>query len=88
MFIEVSTQFYTNKSDTNTPYWSPKGERIINLQVDRADRMNVVYSDNLGELVEAHVNKLNDEFNKFEILDWTVRFSKPFVLDFNMEVGS
>ena len=77
MYIEVSTQSFVNKSDTATPYWSPKGERVFNLEVDRDNELDVMYNDRLGESIEAVVASHNDELHKFEVLEWTVRFVDP-----------
>jgi|ETNvirenome_6_85_1030632.scaffolds.fasta_scaffold121125_2 hypothetical protein len=79
VIIKVQTQCFENYSDTDTPYWKPKGGQEFHFPTD-SDW--VVTNDSEG-IIEAIVNMLADYSNeacKYEYLDHDVDFHGIIVL--------
>jgi|TARA_B110000971_G_scaffold17462_1_gene16116 hypothetical protein len=72
------TQYHENYSDTNTPYWKPKGGQYFQIVIDSDI---VMYSTNLVKHLMDIVSAQSDEHNKYTYLEHDIEFSKPVVLD-------
>ena len=71
-------QYHENYSDTNTPYWKPKGGQEFQIVMDSDI---VMYSNNLVNHLTDIVSSQSDEHNKYSYLEHDVEFIKPVVLD-------
>ena len=76
--VNVMTQYHENYSDTNTPYWKPKGGQYFQIVIDSDI---VMYSTNLVKHLMDIVSAQSDEHNKYTYLEHDIEFSKPVVLD-------
>lgn len=76
--IKVMAQYHENYSDTNTPYWKPKGGQEFQIVMDSDI---VMYSNNLVNHLTDIVSSQSDEHNKYSYLEHDVEFIKPVVLD-------
>ena len=76
--VNVMTQYHENYSDTNTPYWKPKGGQYFQIVIDSDI---VMYSSNLVKHLMDIVSAQSDEHNKYTYLEHDIEFSKPVVLD-------
>ena len=78
--VLVSAQYYENYSDTETPYWKPKGGVDFSFPVD-ADLL--MYTPErelviaLNRLVEAQGNR----YVQYEYISHEVKFSSPIVVE-------
>jgi len=78
--ILVSAQYYENYSDTETPYWKPKGGMDF---IFPADSDLVMYTPEpllvsaLSRLVEAQSNG----YARYEYLSHEVKFFEPKVVE-------
>ena len=75
--IIINSQYYQNYSDTETPYWKPKGghefQIIVNSDV-------LMYSNELEKHLTKIVSKQSDGKEKFEYKGHEVQFSDPTML--------
>jgi hypothetical protein len=71
-------QYHENYSDTNTPYWKPKGGQEFQIVMDSDI---VMYSNDLVKHLTDVVSSQSDEHNKYSYLEHDVEFIKPVVLD-------
>ena len=76
--IKVMAQYHENYSDTNTPYWKPKGGQEFQIVMDSDI---VMYSNDLVKHLTDVVSSQSDEHNKYSYLEHDVEFIKPVVLD-------
>ncbi len=71
--IRISAQYYENYSDTDTPYWKPKGGHEFTIKAD-ADTIFYTYDSNLKEILSKMVADESDSHNKYEYIDHEVIF--------------
>jgi hypothetical protein len=71
-------QYFENYSDTNTPYWKPKGGQEFQIVIDSD---TILYSDELKNHLKEMISNQSDEHNKYEYIEHDVEFKKPIVLD-------
>ncbi len=76
--VNVMAQYHENYSDTNTPYWKPKGGQYFQIVIDSDI---VMYSSNLVKHLMDIVSAQSDEHIKYTYLEHEIGFSKPVVLD-------
>lgn len=76
--LRINSQYYENYSDSNTPYWKPKGGQVFEMEVEGDILM---YSTDLESHLKEMVSSQSDEHNKFEYIDHEVLFIKPIKLD-------
>ena len=76
--VKIMTQYHENYSDTNTPYWKPKGGQEFQIVIDSDV---VMYSNDLVKHLMDIVSAQSDEHNKYSYLEHDVEFIKPVVLD-------
>ena len=76
--VKVMAQYHENYSDTDIPYWKPKGGQEFQIVID-SDVM--MYSKYLEEHLDKLVSEQSDEHNKYEYIDHEVQFIEPIVLD-------
>ena len=74
--IRISAQYYENYSDTDTPYWKPKGGHEFTIKAD-ADTIFYTYDSNLKEILSKMVADESDSHNKYEYIDHEVIFFEP-----------
>jgi len=75
--IIINSQYYQNYSDTDTPYWKPKGGHEFQIVVNSDVLM---YSNELEKHLTKIVSKQSDEHEKFEYKGHEVQFSDPTML--------
>jgi hypothetical protein len=79
VIVLVSAQYYENYSDSETPYWKPKGGVDFSFP---ANPDLVMYAPQgalesaIGRLVEAQSNG----YARYEYLSHEVKFSEPIVV--------
>jgi hypothetical protein len=71
--IRITAQYYENYSDTDTPYWKPKGGHEFTIKAD-ADTIFYAYDSDLKEILSNMVADESDFHNKYEYLDHEVKF--------------
>ena len=78
--ILVSAQYYENYSDSQTPYWKPKGGVDFSFPVD-SDL--VMYAGNgfLENVLTKMVEEQSNEHSRYEYIDHEVKFSSPIVVE-------
>ena len=76
--IKVMAQYFENYSDTNTPYWKPKGGQEFQIVIDSD---TILYSDELKNHLKEMISNQSDEHNKYQYIEHDVEFKKPIVLD-------
>lgn len=75
--IIINSQYYQNYSDTDNPYWKPKGGHEFQIEVN-SDVL--LYSNDLEKHLTKIVSKQSDEHEKFEYRGHEVQFSEPTML--------
>tara|TARA_R110001606_G_scaffold62592_1_gene145530 strand:- start:2 stop:343 length:342 start_codon:yes stop_codon:yes gene_type:complete len=75
--IIINSQYYQNYSDTDTPYWKPKGGHEFQIEVNSDVLM---YSNELEKHLTKMVSKQSDGHEKFEYIGHEVQFQKPTML--------
>ena len=75
--IIINSQYYQNYSDTDTPYWKPKGGHGFQIEVNSDVLM---YSNELEKHLTKMVSKQSDGHEKFEYIGHEVQFQKPTML--------
>jgi hypothetical protein len=78
--ILVSTQYYENYSDNQTPYWKPKGGVDFSFPVD-SDLVMYAYKEDLKVALIKMVEEQSNEYSRYEYIDHEVKFSKPIVVE-------
>ena len=71
--IRITAQYYENYSDTDTPYWKPKGGQEFTIKAD-ADTIFYTYDSDLKEILSKMVADESDSHNKYEYLGHEVKF--------------
>jgi hypothetical protein len=71
--IRITAQYYENYSDTDTPYWKPKGGHEFTIKAD-ADTISYTYDSDLKEALSKMVADESDSHNKYEYIDHEVIF--------------
>ena len=70
--LRITTQYYENYSDSQTPHWKPKGGQTFIIKDIEGDM--IMYCDNLTEVCKNLISaKTNDHF-KYEYIDHEVDF--------------
>ncbi len=75
----INCQYYQNYSDTDTPYWKPKGGHEFVIEVES----DVMYSNKLEEHLTKMVEDETTEYEKFEYRGHELKFSEPTELNPN-----
>ena len=70
--IRIYTQYYENYSDTNVPYWKPKGGQTFEIENIESDL--VIYCDDLKEVLTNLVAAQSNEHIKYEYREHEVDF--------------
>jgi hypothetical protein len=78
--ILVSAQYYENYSDSQTPYWKPKGGVDFSFPID-SDLVMYVYKEELREALIKMVEEQSNEHCRYEYIDHEVKFSSPIVVE-------
>jgi hypothetical protein len=78
--ILVSAQYYENYSDTETPYWKPKGGADFSFPID-SDLVMYLYKEDLREALIKMVEEQSNEYSRYEYIDHEVKFSAPIVVE-------
>jgi hypothetical protein len=77
--IQVTAQYYENYSDTNTPYWKPKGGVDFHFPID-ADVVLYARREDLVLAITKMVEEQSNDYCLYEYIDHEVKFSKPVVV--------
>ena len=72
--ISISTQYHENYSDTDTPYWKPKGE--VKFQVEISYDI-LMYCNNLEKILTEMIAEESNDFGKYTYLSHGVSPSQP-----------
>jgi hypothetical protein len=78
--ILVSAQYYENYSDSNIPYWKPKGGVDFNFPIDSEVALytpDAILENALTKMVEEQSN----EYSRYEYISHEVKFSEPIVVE-------
>jgi hypothetical protein len=78
--ILVSAQYYENYSDSQTPYWKPKGGADFSFPID-SDLVMYAYKEELREALIKMVEEQSNEHSRYEYIDHEVKFSAPIVVE-------
>ena len=78
--IQVTAQYYENYSDSNIPYWKPKGGVDFHFPLD-ADVALYVYNEDLVRAITKMVEEQSNEHCRYEYIDHEIKFYKPVVVD-------
>ena len=70
--LRIFTQYYENYSDTQTPYWKPKGGQTFIIKDIEGDL--IMYCDNLKEVCSNLVSSKSNEHAKYEYREHEVDF--------------
>ena len=70
--LRIFTQYYENYSDTQTPYWKPKGGQTFIIKDIEGDL--IIYCDNLKEVCSNLVSSKSNEHVKYECREHEVDF--------------
>jgi hypothetical protein len=78
--ILVSAQYYENYSDTQTPYWKPKGGVDFSFPID-SDLVMYAYKEDLKTALIKMVEEQSNDYSRYEYIDHEVKFGKPIVVE-------
>ena len=78
--IQVTAQYYENYSDTNTPYWKPKGGVDFHFPLDADVALNIPPKMLVDALTKMVGDRSND-YSRYEYLEHEVKFSNPIVVE-------
>jgi hypothetical protein len=78
--ILVSAQYYENYSDSQTPYWKPKGGADFSFPID-SDLVMYAYKEELREALIKMVEEQGNEYSRYEYIDHEVKFAAPIVVE-------
>ena len=70
--LRITTQYYENYSDTQTPHWKPKGGQTFIIKDIEGDM--IMYCDNLKEVCSNLVSAKCNEHFKYEYREHEVDF--------------
>lgn len=77
--IQVTAQYYENYSDSNIPYWKPKGGVDFHFPID-ADIALYAHREDLVNAITKMVEEQSNEHCRYEYIDHEVKFSSPVVV--------
>lgn len=78
--ILVSAQYYENYSDSNTPYWKPKGGVDFLFPID-AETVFLTPNDVLELALIKMVEEQSNGRARYEYIDHETKFSAPIVVE-------
>jgi len=78
--ILVSAQYYENYSDSNIPYWKPKGGVDFCFPVD-SELVMYLYKEDLKSALIKMVEEQSNEYSLYEYIGHEVKFSNPIVVE-------
>jgi len=70
--LRITTQYYENYSDSQTPHWKPKGSQTFIIKDILGDM--IMYCDNLKEVCSNLISAKSNEHFKYDYLEHTVDF--------------
>ena len=70
--LRITTQYYENYSDSQTPHWKPKGGQTFIIKDIEGDM--IMYCDNLTEVCSNLISAKSNEHFKYDYLEHTVDF--------------
>ena len=70
--LRISTQYYENYSDSQTPHWKPKGGQTFIIKDIEGDM--IMYCDNLTEVCKNLISAKTNDHVKYEYRDHEVDF--------------
>ena len=70
--LRITTQYYENYSDSQTPHWKPKGGQTFIIKDIEGDM--IMYCDNLTEVCKNLVSAKSNEHAKYDYRDHEVDF--------------
>ena len=70
--LRITTQYYENYSDSQTPHWKPKGSQTFIIKDIEGDM--IMYCDNLTEVCSNLISAKSNEHFKYEYLNHEVDF--------------
>ena len=78
--ILVSAQYYENYSDSNKPYWKPKGGADFYFPVD-SDLVMYAFKEDLKNALMKMVEEQGNEYSRYEYISHEFKFSDPIVVE-------
>ena len=78
--IQVTAQYYENYSDSNIPYWKPKGSVDFHFPLDADVALYVPKSELVAALTKM-VEEQSNDYSLYEYLEHEVKFSSPIVVE-------
>ena len=82
--ISISAQYYENYSDTENPYWKPKGEQVFLIEANfSADILIYTDTDELKKQLEILVAEKSCEHFKYKYLSHHLTF-----VDYDKSISS
>ena len=78
--IQVTAQYYENYSDSNIPYWKPKGAVDFHFPVN-SDVVFYSPKDMLKNALIKMVEKQSNGYALYEYIEHEVKFSNPIVVE-------
>tara|TARA_R110002012_G_scaffold230094_1_gene402758 strand:- start:152 stop:553 length:402 start_codon:yes stop_codon:yes gene_type:complete len=70
--LRITTQYYENYSDSQTPHWKPKGGQTFIIKDIEGDM--IMYCDNLTEVCTNLISAKTNDHVKYEYRDHEVDF--------------
>jgi len=70
--LRITTQYYENYSDSQTPHWKPKGGQTFIIKDIEGDM--IMYCDNLTEVCKNLISAKTNDHVKYEYRDHEVDF--------------
>ena len=77
--IQVTAQYYENYSDTNIPYWKPKGGVDFHFPLDAVVAL-YARKEGLVRAITKMVEEQSNDYSRYEYIDYEMKFSKPVVV--------
>ena len=78
--VLVSAQYYENYSDTDVPYWKPKGGADFTFPVD-SDLVTYAAHGALEYSLAKMVSAQSNGYARYEYISHEVKFSEPIVVE-------
>jgi hypothetical protein len=78
--VLVSAQYYENYSDTNIPYWKPKGGMDFSFPID-SDLVMYAPDSVLENALIKMVEEQSNGYARYEYRSHEVKFSEPKVVE-------
>ena len=70
--LRITTQYYENYSDSQTPHWKPKGGQTFIIKDIEGDM--IMYCDNITEVCSNLISAKSNEHFKYEYLNHEIDF--------------